>query len=303
MKLTRRHQWGLGLALIVCANLFVLAGVAWNRSGEPDSVLSLTERELRSAGYVPYAERIEGDRRRAENNAVRFRLTLGEEYKVEKCQAYYYSGNDYVVPEQKMAEMGFSPFEKDGEFLERDENKAALIVLELSGPIYQRQREKAEAVWEAATVAMQEGCTEKIDCDCVIWEANTREVLRKLQHEESRLYVADVGIDRDALRAAYPDRQRYAIVQGLIKPSRYSAPDKAGTAVYPSWPEGRITELLVNEITVPVEWHSEGLYKRNSRFNAEVAFGQRLEPWITRLQLVEKNDQQEGGAEGVPEAK
>ena len=35
-----------GLAIIIVTNIVALAGVAYNRSGEPDAVVELTEREL-----------------------------------------------------------------------------------------------------------------------------------------------------------------------------------------------------------------------------------------------------------------
>lgn len=47
-----------GVALIVAVNAFVLAGVAWNRSGVPGSALTLTQREL----SLPYAFGLDGER-------------------------------------------------------------------------------------------------------------------------------------------------------------------------------------------------------------------------------------------------
>ena len=45
-------KYGLiaAIALIVLTNVVVLAGVAYNRSGEPDATVTLTERELNLAG-------------------------------------------------------------------------------------------------------------------------------------------------------------------------------------------------------------------------------------------------------------
>ena len=36
------------------------------------------------------------------------------------------------------------------------------------------------------------------------------------ENESSRLFVIDAGLDSAALRTKYPDRARYAIVQGVI---------------------------------------------------------------------------------------
>ena len=54
----------IGLAIIGIANGLALGGVAYNRMGEPESLLSLTERELRMTG----------DSRRSENSGVTGRI-------------------------------------------------------------------------------------------------------------------------------------------------------------------------------------------------------------------------------------
>src|SRR5690606_12668009 len=47
MSLFKRKGWLLaGLALIALTNCWILASVAYNRSGEPEAVLLLSEREL-----------------------------------------------------------------------------------------------------------------------------------------------------------------------------------------------------------------------------------------------------------------
>ena len=46
MRWSRAHTLIAGAALIVLTNAIALVGVAYNRSGEPDSTLTLTRREL-----------------------------------------------------------------------------------------------------------------------------------------------------------------------------------------------------------------------------------------------------------------
>ena len=46
MNWSRRHTLIAGLALVAVTNGVALGGAAWNRSGTPDSVLALTQREL-----------------------------------------------------------------------------------------------------------------------------------------------------------------------------------------------------------------------------------------------------------------
>lgn len=48
---SRKTTWIAGLMIIVLTNVIALGGVAYNRAGEPDGTLVLTERELR----LPYS--------------------------------------------------------------------------------------------------------------------------------------------------------------------------------------------------------------------------------------------------------
>ncbi|MFL6653087.1 MAG: DUF4824 family protein, partial [Sulfurifustaceae bacterium] len=48
---SRKRTLLAGIALIAATNAVALVGVAYNRSGEPSSVLKLTEREL----ALPYS--------------------------------------------------------------------------------------------------------------------------------------------------------------------------------------------------------------------------------------------------------
>jgi hypothetical protein len=97
-----------------------------------------------------------------------------------------------------------------------------------------------------------------------------------------------VSTDLRALRARYPDRQHYAIVHGQVRPlSLYR--NRAWVIGGNASTEG------VRALNVPQRWHAEleGLAPRAERraieeagepFVAEVAFGQRLEPWIEQIQ-------------------
>ena len=46
MNWTRRHSLIAGVGLILITNVVVLLGVAYNKSGTPESVLKLSQREL-----------------------------------------------------------------------------------------------------------------------------------------------------------------------------------------------------------------------------------------------------------------
>lgn len=106
-------------------------------------------------------------------------------------------------------------------------------------------------------------------------------ILDEARNLESRLFVVDAGLDAEALRAKYPDRSKYAIVRGQFRPSIRMANSTRTHA-------GHVEEVSVDAINVPLELRGafEGAMPRmqvpasKAKFEATVAFGRRLEPWI-----------------------
>ena len=101
--------------------------------------------------------------------------------------------------------------------------------------------------------------------------------------ENSRLFAVDAGLDADALRAKYPDKAHYLITRGQLRPQIVTR-DKQDRL------SGYISALSISRINVPVAFqhalkHDERTNK-TAPFEARVAYGQRLEPWI--VALVEK---------------
>ena len=110
---------------------------------------------------------------------------------------------------------------------------------------------------------------------------------------DSHLVPIDVGNDPAALRARHPDRRRVAIVEATCVMRYVSTPGQ------PPFLMGRVTSVLPPEIHVPREWRGllEGLRPeqgrvrawpppREPRFRATIAWGKRLEPWITNVELL-----------------
>jgi hypothetical protein len=262
-----------GLALVAVTNGVALGGAAWNRSGTPDSVLALTQRELEP----PYM--FKGSQ---ENSG----LTLQLLWRVVPVRdhderAFPYStgsGAPAWLDAAKMQSLGFETksavddasargFERYRSQLPRD----VFVVLELDGPAYQEILERTR---QAATVieAKDERGEGKKTAQALIDGETNR---------SSRLFAVDVGLDRDALRRQFADRARYAIVRGQVRPAW------AGPRVPAS---GLVSSLSADNINVPLEMRGvfEGVvrasYRRPSddatRFEARLAFGQRLEPWL-----------------------
>lgn len=120
MKWQRSHTLVAGVALIVATNAVVLAGVAYNRSGEPQAVLPLTEREL----SFPFAWGLE-----KENSGISLRL----DWRMD---------GDWLN-RAKLASLGFDVSEP-ALIRGRQPPRDALLVLELDGQAYRAALAEAE---------------------------------------------------------------------------------------------------------------------------------------------------------------
>jgi hypothetical protein len=274
MKWSRRRTLVAGFVLIGLSNAVALGGAAYNRSGEPDSALNLTERELRPP-YVWTG--------RKENSGLSLRL----QWQVLEADdgkndlhgvAVYGGGIPAWLNAAKMASLGFdvqgaaavpdidrpSPYERQ---LPRD----VLLVLELDGPAY---REALERVTNAARE--MEARNERGPAKKGVDELMDREI-----HRSSRLFAVDAGLDRAALRSKFPDRTRYAIVHGQVRPTRRLESQAAA---------GFIDNASALEVNVPLEMRGafervapaedSSTNQRTGHFEARLALGQRLEPWL-----------------------
>jgi hypothetical protein len=275
---TRTHTLAAGLALIVLTNAIALGGVAWNRSGEPESVLKLSQRELaRSRDY--------GLGREEGGLQLRMRWRA---LPADSNTDYYweFQGAPEWLDKAKLASLGFDvsplPPARRGTWREdRQLPREALIVLELDGPAYQKALERARA--RAAREAAKGAKTGKTGPGTSAEQAATQ--LRNEETASSRLFAVDAGRDAQALRAKYPDRARYAIVQGKVRVTYLSGRGKEAR-----W-TGYIDDILNDQVNVPLEIRkmiesAPGTVRRfpaagsGPAFEVTVAFGRRFEPWI-----------------------
>lgn len=276
---SRRRTLIAGLALIALTNAVALGGVAWNRSGEPDSVLQLTQRELGQ----PYRFGFDKDSGGLVLD-LRWRVPA-----VDRGKAYYADryGTPAWLDRAKLASLGFPvsqpPRARGGD---RDYDRLlpreALVVLELDGPAradaLERAREHARK--EAARAAAGKGNKEALNA-----AKNAAEFLQREEAVNSRLFAVDAGLDAAALRTRYPDRTRYAIVHGSVRAQYHAERGAAG-----EW-TGHIEGIDNGQINVPLEFRKaigsvpqthewESPSQAGSPFQATVAFGKRFEPWV-----------------------
>ena len=102
MNWNRRAATWVGLALLVLTNAVALGGVAYNRSGEPDAVLKLGEREL----SPPYVWNDKG-----ENSGLSLKLQWRGTPPAARLRgkaAYWSDRNPAWLDARKMRELGFA---------------------------------------------------------------------------------------------------------------------------------------------------------------------------------------------------
>lgn len=254
-----RHALLVGLALIGLTNFIALGGVWLNRSGEPDSRLLLSERELRRS--YDWAQH--------ENSGLALRLEWRTPSDPKGDDRY----QRLPLDEATLLKLGFSTGNQDAMRVD-SRNREVLVVLELDGPAYKAELERARQRQTTAETDRRAAPTDKRRQDA---ERAARDYVEQEEKRESRLFAMEVGLDRETLRSRYPDRNRYAIVPGSV-----SAWMRDGHLT------GQISGLRVADINVPHAWRKqldEELTRdrdgaEKPHFRLWLSIGQRLEPWI-----------------------
>lgn len=271
----RRFSIIAGVALILLANLVALLGVKFNKSGSPDSTLRLSQRELQ----IPYGWRLNND-----NSGISLRLQW--RYPGSLTEYYQYYNNDPAwLDKDKLASLGFGvsmPINTDRgrAAYEKQRSKPVYLVLEFDGAAYQQSIELAKKA-DMDDSRNKEGKNHK---------RNRPTALSQELNSNSRLFVVDAGLDREVLRAKYPDTSHYSIVHGQIKPNVVYNKEKQPML------SGYIRVVGTQSINVPLEFRNtfEPMQKGSQKsgyvadderhhFEATVAFGRRLEPWIVAV--------------------
>jgi hypothetical protein len=285
---TRTRILVAGIVLLGATNAIVLAGAAYNRSGDPEAVLRMSHREL----IVPAVWGFE-----SENSGVSLQIQwrLPRPSKDEWLALYNYGyaavgGEAIWLDKAKLVELGFDMSRpaytaEGGRYYDKQLPKEVLLVLELDGQAYRSvlQATEEHAMRAQARFAANPGVAELKDTADAASKLLARE-----QSVNSRLFVVDAGHDRPALRAKYPDRSHYAIVPGRIRitTNRYGAN---------SGPVGYVSDLSVERVNVPATYRGlfESILRQRPtdrpelgpRYDVKLAFGKRLEPWLVEARL------------------
>lgn len=255
-------------AIVVAANAAAWAAAAWNRSGEPEAVLVLTERELR----LPP--------RQAENTALALSLVFephAEQPREEPREAGWF---DRAKLESIGFDCGRPVSDANAEYYRTRVPRSTFAALEFEGDTWRKQVEQSPPrVVRYPAMPLPDGTAGQAPRDPLL---------------DTHLVPIDVDNDPAALRARHPDRRAVAIVEATVALRYVSAPGQ------PPFLEGRVTTVLPRAINVPREWRSvltplQQPERRlrvwpppptEPRFRATIAWGKRLEPRVTNVELI-----------------
>lgn len=267
-----------GSGLIVLVNALILAGAAYNRSGEADSRLQLSEREL-SPTYGRSWSLHENDH--ASLGLVWRILPAQDKEFADYPGVHNFGGTPAWFDENKLQALGLQlPAATGSEQNWRGHRqREVILVLEYDGPTYQQALTRARAAHAEENRLLAANPDKK---EFVQRSQTAQKRLESEENENSRLFVIDAGLDAAALRARYAERDRYLLARGRV--SAYLQP-----SADPSRPtrQGSIDRLSIQEISVPVELQPalRAQPDRNNRprFQATLAVGKRLEPWLLEI--------------------
>lgn len=244
----KRPFLAAAVAVLVVSNGFVLLQVAMNRRGAPEAELELTTRELR----YNYATDSPGTMTIAWENSADFQ---------QPGAAGWYD-------QRKLRDTGFDtsvpPGSKDAaRHYQNSESREVFVALEFDGPGWRKWIEQNKAKLEIQTKDNPNRASEIPRAE-EAWE-NT----------SSRLVAVDAGLDPEALRRAYPDRNRVMIVRGLARMILESDGQ-------PAYLRGMVTQISSQTINLPAEFKGLTAY---ASYIVTLRVGRRYEPWIAGLKF------------------
>ncbi|SFC58919.1 DUF4824 family protein [Pseudoalteromonas denitrificans] len=261
----------IGLFIILTTNMIVLAGVVFNRSGEPSSELTLTEREL----SFPYSYD------KGENSGISLNLHWRTPSKKNE-DSYAYSSKEIEISQSKLVELGFEPFNSENKFW--SESQTLFWALEFDGNLYESELRKVQLNYQTA-LKEYESLSNKPN-------KHKKEKLKtRLDREKisnSRLFFVDVAADYEALASQFSDQKNILIVKGLTKPY-FNKKTKQYSLL--------LRQLVIKKIMISVEYANifNSLSQKDwsgikePRYKVDLKWGKRLEPWVLSINKMGKH--------------
>jgi len=266
------------IGLLVVSNGFVLAHVAMNRSGEPDSEMELTARELQYYGS------------RGDDSSVTLMLrwtNTAPEYPPGPP-----ADSAGWFDQKKLEELGFdlsvpagSP--KAQRFYDNQRSREAYVALELEGPAWESWlKDREPRLQTEVSYGPQVSLEERIQIE---------------RETTPRLISMDVSLDPASLRRKYPDRKRVKILPAVLRAK--VSPESRASATSPMRPaylRGAITRLAIESINVPeplsrrLDGQSYTPYTYDGKqikinqpsYSVLLRVGAKYEPWVVDVKLL-----------------
>jgi len=292
----RQRGMLIAVGLVLLVNAIVLVGAATNRSGEPDAVVTLTERELPLSSYDGYADR--------ENTGLGLRLNWSQGRTRSVRTAFQPAGStgrpDWF-DKAKLEAVGFDcTMPLDDPHAEIHYAKMlprkTYAVLEYEGNAWEAwlANERKDLADMASNVKKGEVSPKQL--------TDARQVYERDARTHSRLCVVDVGNDPAALRQQYGDRARFLIFPATVRLSYYKPGVLGDDFSRQPWQlSGLIEQILTDEISVP-KGHRAILEKllrtdrertrdyspyaerqRDPAYAVTLPVGKRHEPWVAGI--------------------
>jgi len=283
------------IALIVLTNVVVLAGVTYNRSGEPDATIMLTERELHWQNSWSWVDR--------EDSGLHLKLKWSMSG-YRRFDWEHWKKTWFNV--EKLAALGFDtnfPLDdkKASRYYSRQLPRQGYVVLEYNGDAYQdwlrgsqkRIIEVKKELAEEKKVAKQKNLENDI------------RNMERLMITQSHLFAIDAARDPKILRKQYADPSKYIITPAVFRISMHHPKTREYNPKIMSEPPlprkrylvGRISEILIPIIHVTSDYRSffisdikthtktylpkgKPLSDLKPRYQVTLNYGKRYEPWI-----------------------
>ncbi len=258
----KRTRTLLAIAVVLASNIFVLIGVAGNRSGAPFTTIELTEREL---GLRTLPE---------DDSGITLALNWREPPDGVGPQGRFLP-KEFDCP--KLRELGFNCAIPSDESAARFQiHRELFIALEYDGESWTQWLKSREESDKNESRTSAEPRT-----------SGTTKGSEWLRRGASRLIILDIARSAAQLRSRHPDDRRVLITRALVGARLL---DEAGKPK--AW-RGYVSAVIPAEIHVPVPFAKQlsGLGTRKGeepRYTVTLRYGRKLEPWVTDVKLLAK---------------
>jgi hypothetical protein len=260
----------LACAIVLVSTAFLLIGVARNRAGSPLQTIELTERELVLQSQPQ------------DNSGVSLNINWRHPYSSPLSAAG--RGREAQFDSAKLRDLGFafSPPDSSSSTEPLLPSREAFVAFEYAGAAWDRwlasEEESAASRPRLSTGAPPEGGPGDLE---------------QKRQGASRLFIVDAARGAGELLARYPDQRRYLVTRAIVSAELHVGRDPITKAVrFREW-RGYVTGIIPPEIHVPLPFANRlaGLGPRVSgepRYAVTLRYGQRLEPWVAEVRLLEK---------------